>query len=79
VTFHGKGRRSRHGSGPNPLQANLLTTEERTAELSAILALGLLRLRARKSSKVVAAGSNSPLHFGGAESVCRTHRNGELR
>ena len=38
---------SRIGTGPNPIHPDHLTTKERLGELCAILALGLLRLRAR--------------------------------
>ena len=37
-------------SGANPLHPNHMTAAERIAELAEILARGLIRLRARKSS-----------------------------
>jgi hypothetical protein len=36
----------------NPLKPELMTTEERLAEICTILALGLMRLHARKSSEL---------------------------
>ena len=35
---------------PNPLSANLMRAAERLAEVAELLALGLVRLRARQSS-----------------------------
>lgn len=36
--------------GPNPLSPDSMTAQERIAELGQLLALGLMRLHARKSS-----------------------------
>jgi hypothetical protein len=37
-------------SGPNPIPPTLLSASDRLAEIADILAAGLMRLRARKSS-----------------------------
>ena len=50
-------------SGPNPLAPDRLSPAERRHELCAILAAGLVRLRARQSSGVVAGSENSSLDF----------------
>ena len=48
------------GAGPNPTRPELLTSKERRDELCRLLALGLIRLRARESSEVsVETGENS--------------------
>ena len=60
----------------NALAPQHLTIDERLSELAAILALGVVRLKAAKSSELSAGQAHSALHFGGTESVCRTHRNG---
>lgn len=44
--------------GPNPIHPDHLTTKERLGELCSILALGILRLRAREH---VEAGQSSDL------------------
>ena len=54
--------------GPNPLRPELLSTNERLSDLAEILALGLMRLRARKSSQLSAETGESSLHFMPAES-----------
>lgn len=63
----------------NALHPDRMTTRERLDEVGSILALGLVRLKARQSSELVDGEANSPLHSCGAESVCRSDRNGELR
>lgn len=47
---------------PNPVRPNCLSAQERRAELCRLLALGLIRLRARESSEVSAAAGESSLH-----------------
>lgn len=47
----------------NALNPERLTPKERLAEVTRILALGLIRLRARQSSQVSAAVGESCLHF----------------
>jgi hypothetical protein len=44
--------------GPNPLNAQQLSPAERIAEIAEILAAGLMRLRARKSSRLLPAGAD---------------------
>jgi hypothetical protein len=39
-------------AGPNALSLDLMTVDERIAEIGQILALGLIRLHARKSSPI---------------------------
>ncbi len=48
---------------PNPLNPDCLTIEERRAELGAILAAGLVRLRARQSSQVSRHQRESSVDF----------------
>jgi hypothetical protein len=48
---------------PNPLAPNLMTSVERLAEVCALLALGLIRLRLRQSREVSAPAGESSLHF----------------
>lgn len=48
---------------PNPIHPDRLSTRERLAEVTSILALGLIRLRGRQSSQVSAAVGESCLHF----------------
>jgi hypothetical protein len=48
---------------PNPLPPDLMSPVERRAEICAILALGLIRLRARQSSQTSELAGESPLHF----------------
>jgi hypothetical protein len=50
-------------SCPNPLQPDLMTPAERLAEIGEILAAGLIRLLARKSSGLVADRGDSFLDF----------------
>jgi hypothetical protein len=44
--------RGDHGLGPYPAARTLPTARERIAEIAEILASGLMRLRARKSSQI---------------------------
>jgi hypothetical protein len=48
-------------AGPNPLRPDLMTASERLAEVAAILAAGLVRLRSRQSSRVSAHARESSL------------------
>jgi hypothetical protein len=52
----------------NPLHPNQMTTAERHGELASILAAGLIRLRARQSSKQSADRGDSCLDFPGRQS-----------
>ena len=47
----------------NALNPERLTPKERLAEVTRILALGLIRLRARQSRQVSAPAGESCLHF----------------
>ena len=47
----------------NPLRPELMTSEERITELCALLAAGLIRMNARKSSSLSADCGESYLHF----------------
>ena len=47
----------------NPLDPDMMTAEERLAELAAILARGLIRLRARQSRSLSAERGESSLDF----------------
>ncbi len=47
----------------NPYPAHLMSPMERRSELCRLLALGLVRLRARQSSKLSAHQGESSLHF----------------
>lgn len=47
----------------NPLNPDRMSTKERVAEVTRILALGLIRLRGRQSSQVSAAVGEVCLHF----------------
>ena len=47
----------------NPLNPDRMSTKERVAEVTRILALGLIRLHGRQSSQVSAAVGESCLHF----------------
>jgi hypothetical protein len=46
---------------PNPFQPTLTTPAERLTELGEILALGLVRLRARQSSELAGVAGESSL------------------
>ena len=48
---------------PNPLNPDRMTPQERRSELARILALGLIRLRARQSSELSDRSGESSLHF----------------
>ena len=68
-------------SGPNGIDPTRLTTGERLSELAAILAAGLVRLRARQSSKLSGNRENSCVDFtanqSGGVSVVNTMENAE--
>ena len=49
--------------GPNPLSPALMSPAERRAALCAILALGVLRLKARNASQIAENLGDSSLHF----------------
>ncbi|MFI0848877.1 hypothetical protein [Mesorhizobium sp. IMUNJ 23232] len=66
-------------TGVNALPPNRMTGAERLDEIAAILAAGLVRLRAKQSSQLYAGHAESSLPSGAEESVYRTHRNGEFR
>lgn len=51
------------GAGPNPTRPDLLTSKERRDEVCRLLALGLIRLRARQSSDLSAPVGESSLHI----------------
>ncbi len=48
---------------PNPLHPDLMTPAERIADICKILARGLIRLKARQSSRVSDERAESCLHF----------------
>ena len=48
---------------PNPLNPDRMTPKERLAEVTRILALGLIRLRGRQSTQVSARVGEISLHF----------------
>jgi hypothetical protein len=48
---------------PNPIHPDRMSARERLAEVTRILALGLIRLRARQSSQVSAEVGESSLHI----------------
>ena len=47
----------------NPLNPDRMSAKERLAEVTRILALGLIRLRARQSTQVSELPGESPLHI----------------
>ena len=47
----------------NPLNPDRMSAKERLAEVTRILALGLIRLRARQSSQVSELTGEVPLHI----------------
>ncbi len=47
---------------PNPLSPELMTLTERRAELCALLALGLIRLRMREQGQHIERTGEFPLH-----------------
>lgn len=55
--------------GHNALHPDRMTASERLGEVSEILALGLVRLRARKSSPLSRDSGESSLHLSPAKSV----------
>lgn len=63
-------------TGPNALHPMAMTAAERLEEVASILALGLVRLRARQSSRLSAGPAKSSLHCGGDASVGGTRRMG---
>jgi len=50
-------------AGPNAIDPDRMTPEERLAEIGRILGAGLVRLHARKSSALFADGGESCLDF----------------
>ena len=50
-------------SGPNPLSTTLMSPKERRAELCAILARGVLRLKLGDASQLADNHRESSLHF----------------
>lgn len=50
-------------AGPSPLHPDRMSADERLAELGSILALGLVRLRARQSSTLSAGQESSFVDF----------------
>ena len=63
-------------SGANPLCPNRMTADARRAELGRILAAGVIRLNAAKSSFLSVENGDSSLHFRPEQSgtVAPTHR-----
>jgi len=61
-------------TGPNPTRPDRMTAPERLSEVAEILALGLVRLRAQKSSPLSRDLVESSLHFMGAKSGGHTRR-----
>jgi hypothetical protein len=55
---------------PNPLPASAMTPLQRRAELCAILARGVLRMRLRDASQIADHAGESSLHIRPDESVC---------
>ena len=55
-------------AGPNASRSGLLTPSQRLSELAEILAAGLMRMRARKSSELCPDTRESSLHFSGHQS-----------
>jgi hypothetical protein len=49
--------------GPNPLLPDRMVAQERLAEVAEILAAGLMRLRARQSSRLSGDRENSCVDF----------------
>ncbi len=54
--------------GPNPIPARSLSAAQRLSEIAEILAAGLMRLRARKSSQISPDGGESSLDCAGTQS-----------
>ena len=57
----------------NPLNPDRMTATERLAEVTRLLALGLVRLRARQSTQVSELTRESSLHFPPARSGHAKH------
>jgi hypothetical protein len=53
---------------PNSIHPGLLTPDERRAELAALLALGLVRLRSRQSNRLSAGAENGSVDFAADQS-----------
>lgn len=64
-------------TGPNPIHPAQMDAGERLAELSLILATGLVRLRARQSSEQSECTPDRLLGCGEEQSVCRLPSHGE--
>ena len=67
----------RNSAAANALSADRMTARERLDEIASILALGLVRLKARQSSTIAAVSENSFVDFaadqsGGAVEICAT-------
>jgi len=56
-------RHSLMTSGPNPLHPKSMVADERLGEIAAILAAGVVRLRARQSSRLSGDRENSFVDF----------------
>jgi hypothetical protein len=54
---------SLHENRLNPLHPDRMSVDERRAELAALLALGLVRLRSRQSSRLSAGAENGSVDF----------------
>lgn len=50
-------------NAPNPLNPDRMSAKERLAEVTRLLALGLIRVRSRQSSQVFELSGESCLHF----------------
>jgi hypothetical protein len=53
----------------NPLSPGLMSPEERRAEVCAILARGLVRLRMRQAQRQAGDNGDFPLHFSAGQSA----------
>jgi hypothetical protein len=66
--------------GPNPIDPDHLTADERLSEVASILATGVLRLGLRqRSSQTSVMDAKSSLHCVAEESVCGSDRNRSIR
>ena len=54
--------------GKNPIGPSVLSAQERLAEVAEILAMGLIRLRSRQSSRLSGAGGECLLDCAGHQS-----------
>jgi hypothetical protein len=61
----------------NPYPAHRMTPVSRRAELCAILALGLRRLKPRDARQIAENHGESSLHFPPEQSVCHRANDGE--